>query len=130
MKETLEGVVSYGPIRLEEPERPKISTYDFICLMNPCSLFSCRLLANRLSISITIQSHAHGFSVYCTLSILQLRYCMVPLVLTNLIVCLSADMLLTLMLPMAAVWILALFLLVLIYIAKTGNKRMASDSPP
>ncbi|XP_060782742.1 zona pellucida glycoprotein d [Neoarius graeffei] len=39
------------------------------------------------------------------------------------------NMVFTLMLPIAAVWILALFLLILIYIAKAGNKRMASDSP-
>lgn len=39
------------------------------------------------------------------------------------------DMLFTLMLPMAVVWILAIFLLILIYIAKAGNKRRAYDSP-
>ncbi|KAB5571616.1 hypothetical protein PHYPO_G00227080 [Pangasianodon hypophthalmus] len=63
LKEPIEGLVSYGPIRLEVPERPKM------------------------------------------------------------------NMLFTLMLPMAAVWILALFLLILIYIAKAGNKHRAFDSP-
>ncbi|XP_026990729.1 zona pellucida glycoprotein d [Tachysurus fulvidraco] len=62
-KEPVEGIVSYGPIRLEVPERQKM------------------------------------------------------------------NMLFTMVLPMAAVWILALFLLILIYIARAGNKRMASDSP-
>lgn len=38
-------------------------------------------------------------------------------------------MLFTLMLPMAVVWIVALFVLILIYIAKAGNRRMVSDCP-
>ncbi|KAI5105524.1 hypothetical protein C0J45_5196 [Silurus meridionalis] len=63
LKEPLEGLVSYGPIRLAMPERQQMNI------------------------------------VY------------------------------TLMLPMAVVWILALFLLFLIYIAKAGNKRMAYNSP-
>ncbi|XP_017328972.1 zona pellucida glycoprotein d [Ictalurus punctatus] len=61
--EPLEGLVSYGPIRLVEPEQPKM------------------------------------------------------------------NMLFTLMLPMAVVWIVALFVLILIYIAKAGNRHMVSDCP-
>ncbi|XP_058253015.1 zona pellucida glycoprotein d isoform X2 [Hemibagrus wyckioides] len=62
-KEPVEGILSYGPIRLEVPERQ------------------------------------------------------------------STNMLFTLILPMAAVWVLALFLLILISIARAGNKRMVSESP-